>query len=77
MDRYDLSIELAISLLPRVSVNKNKVHSNKWVWRGGGGGNFCELCFNEAYNYDLIDMRFFSCMSPLAIRILFCMSLYS
>ena len=44
---------------------------------GGGGVNICELCFNEAYNYDMIDMRLFSCMNSVAIWFLFCMSLYS
>ena len=41
-----------MTLQPRVSVNKI-------VHLGLTEGNFCKMGFNEAYNYEIIDIRFF------------------
>ena len=57
MDRDNLSIELAITLQPRVSVNKTV------DFRLNRGKTFVKWVFSEAYNFEIIDIRFFSCMN--------------
>ena len=53
--RTENILTLAISLWSRVSLSK-LVHFST-------GGKFYELGFNETYNYDTMDMRFFFCMN--------------
>ena len=43
---------------------KSSFYSMAW-------GNFCELGFYKAYNNNIIDIRFFSCMNCLVIRFSF------
>ena len=59
MNREDLSIELAIPLGQEFSVTKT-VNFNQL---GLTGGILVNRFFNEAYNYKIIDIRFFSCMN--------------
>ena len=71
MVRDDLSIHLTIALRPRVSVNI--IVNFRFDWRV----TVVNWVFNDAYNYEIIDIRFFSCMNQLVIRCLYCIVLHS
>ena len=53
MNTDDLSFKLAITLGPRVNVNKIN-NFNQWVLQVVA---FVNWVFNEAYKYDIVDIR--------------------
>ena len=59
MNTDDLSFKLAITLGPRVYVNKINIF-NQWVLQGIA---FVNWVLNETYKYEIVDMRFLSCMN--------------